>query len=46
MAGDRFDQNSSDTQATPVAPVKRLWNRGMKRIVVTSCQSPDEQARV
>ncbi len=29
-----------------VDTVKKLWNRGMKLIVVTYCQSPDEQARV
>jgi hypothetical protein len=26
--------------------VKKLWIRGLKLIVVTYCQSPDEQARV
>jgi hypothetical protein len=25
---------------------KRLWIRGLKLIVVTYCQNPDEQARV
>ncbi len=29
-----------------VDTVKKLWNRGLKLIVVTYCQSPDEQARV
>jgi hypothetical protein len=29
-----------------VDTVKRLWNPGLKLIVVTYCQSPDEQARV
>jgi len=29
-----------------VDAVKKLWNGGLKLIVVTYCQSPDEQARV
>ncbi len=29
-----------------VSTVKKLWNRGLKLIVVTYCQSPAEQARV